>query len=69
MKGLDNGEKYSLLFNHVQPPVADHLPSTHSQWCNRKFRVHWLAKYPWLKYSPKLDAIFCGPCTVLLGDN
>ena len=39
MKHLDNAEKYSLLLNHVQPPAADHLPSTRFDRCNRKFRV------------------------------
>jgi len=67
MKTLDNAEKYSLLFDHVRPP--DNHPTTHSHGCNRKFNVEWLVKYSWLKYSPKLDAVFCGLCTVLLGDN
>ena len=34
----------------------------HSHGCNRKFTVEWLVKYPWLNYSPKLDAVFWGPC-------
>jgi len=26
----------------------------------------WLKKYSWLRYSPTLDAVFCGPCSVLI---
>ena len=27
-----------------------------------------MKKYPWLRYSLKLNAVFCGPCSVLLPD-
>ena len=64
---MKNSEKYSLLFHHVKPPSV--LPTTFSHGCNRKFNNDWLTKYPWLKYSPKLDAVFCGPCAVLLDDS
>ena len=54
---------FSLLFHHIQPPNI--LPSTFS--CgNPKFNISWLEQYPWLRFSPKLDAIFCGPCSLLL---
>ncbi len=42
------------------------LPSTFSFGCNRKFNVNWLEKYSWLRYSPKLDAVICGPCALLI---
>ena len=61
---LSNGDKYSLLFEHVSPPTI--LPKTYSHGCNRKFNTTWLEKYPWLRYSRKLDAVFCGPCSILL---
>ena len=67
VRRLGNSEKYFLLLQHVKPPTV--LPATFSHGCNRKFYNDWLTKYPWLKYSPKLDAVFCGPCAVLLDDS
>ena len=64
---LSNAEKISLLLQHVPPPAV--LPTTFSHGCNRKFNVSWLTKYPWLRYSPKLDAVLCGPCTLLLRED
>ena len=34
--------------------------------CNRRFNTKWLQKYPWLRYSPKLDAVLCGACALLM---
>jgi len=59
MHKLTNSQKYSLLFNHVKPPRI--LPSTYAFGCNQKFKIEWLTKYAWLRYSPKLDGVFCGP--------
>ena len=64
ISNLSIDEKYSLLYRHVTPPNV--LPCTHSYGGNRKFSVSWLERYPWLLYSPKLDAVFCGPCSLLL---
>ena len=64
LNALSNGEKFSLLYNHVQPPNA--LPSTFSYGANRRFQISWLSKYPWLLYSPKLDGVFCGPCALFM---
>uniref|UniRef100_A0A1X7UA98 TTF-type domain-containing protein n=2 Tax=Amphimedon queenslandica TaxID=400682 RepID=A0A1X7UA98_AMPQE len=61
---LSNDNKYSLLFNHVSPPSV--FPSTYSKGCNRRFNPVWLNKYTWLRYSPKLNGLFCGPCSLLL---
>ena len=61
---LDNDTKYSLLYDHLQPPSI--LPYSTIRGSNRKFNVSWLSKYPWLKYSPMLDGVFCGPCSLLL---
>jgi len=61
---MSNGEKYSFLYHHVSPPTI--FPSIYSHGKNRKFGTSWLEKYPWLLYSPKLDAVFCGPCSLLL---
>ena len=64
VSGLSNDKKYSLLYHHRSPP--NHLPCTYSYSSNRKFNLTWLERYPWLIYSPKLDAVFCGPCSLLL---
>ena len=61
---LSNDRKHELIFNHQpQPPT---FPSTFSHGCNRKFSPDWLDKYLWLCYSPSLDAVFCGICSVML---
>lgn len=65
--GLSGAEKYHLLYHHVQPPKV--LPSTYSHGCNRKFTVAWLEKYPWLRYSPSQDGVYCGPCAVMLSED
>lgn len=49
------------MFHHIAPPAV--FPSTFSHGCQRKFR---LEKYSWLLYSPNLDGVFCGPCSILL---
>ena len=61
---LSNDQKHELMFNHQLPPST--FPSTFSHGCNRKFSPDWLEKYPWLRYSPSLDAVFCGVCSVML---
>ncbi|SMN12517.1 hypothetical protein SPBRAN_1299 [uncultured Candidatus Thioglobus sp.] len=61
---LSNDDKYTLLNHHMHPPNV--LRSTFSYGSNRKFSLSWLQKYPWLRYSPKLDAVLCGPCALLL---
>ena len=62
VSNLSNSEKYNLLYHHKEPPT---LPSTNVLDKNRKFNVSWLEKYPWLLYSPKVDGVFCGPCSIL----
>ena len=64
VSNLSNGEKYSLLYNHVQLPGV--LPTSLVHGRNRKFNASWIEKCPWLLYSPKLDGVFCGPCSLLL---
>lgn len=61
---LSSDDKYNLLYHHIEPPTV--LPATLSRGSNRKFNISWLKKYPWLLYSPKLDGVFCGPCSLLL---
>ena len=61
---LSNAEKYSLLFEHVAPPLT--LPTTFSHGCDHRFNTKWLQKYPWLRYSPKLDVVLCGACALLM---
>lgn len=67
LKNLSNSEKVALLYDHIPPPTV--LPSRYSHGCNRKFNVSWLEKYQWLRYSQKLDAVFCGPCSLFLEDR
>ena len=64
MCSLSNGEKFGLLFNHVELPTS--FPATYTHGCHRKFSANWVEKYPWLRYSPCLDGVFCGPCSVCL---
>ena len=64
VSNLSNGEKYTLLYNHVELPSV--LPTSLVRDCNRKFNASWVEKYPWLRYSPKLDGVFCGSCSLLL---
>lgn len=66
LRNLYNADKVALLCSHVSPPNI--LPSTYSQGCNRKF-ISWLGKYPWLRYSTQLNAVFCGPCSLFLEDR
>ena len=67
MSKLSNSQRYSVLYSHISPPSI--LPSSYSYGCNRKFNTTWLHKYTWLKYSPKLDGVFCGPCALFAGEN
>lgn len=53
-----NGERYTLLFHHIGPPTS--LPTTFAHGCHRRFSVSWLDTYPWLRYRPSLDGVFCG---------
>jgi hypothetical protein len=67
LDGISNAKKCHLLFHHVQPPTS--LPTTFSHGCHRKFNIDWLRKYPWLRYSVKLDGVFCGPCALFLSES
>ena len=62
-----NEAKFSLLCHHIAPPNI--LPTTYSGGCNRKFNTTWLTKYPFLLYSPKLDGVFCRPCSLFLSSD
>ena len=62
VKKLSNGTKYSLLYNHVKPPRV--CPSNLSHGVTEN-SIHLVEKNPWLLYSPKLDGVFCGPCSLL----
>lgn len=64
LNGLSNAKKYALMFRHVSPPLT--LPRTFSHGCYRKFSTSWLEKYPWLRYSPVCDGVFCGACAIFL---
>ena len=67
VSNLSNDERYKLLYHHVQPPSV--LPTSLLRGSNRKFSISWLEKHRWLLYSPKLDSVFCGPCSVLLPNS
>uniref|UniRef100_A0A1X7UTS8 TTF-type domain-containing protein n=1 Tax=Amphimedon queenslandica TaxID=400682 RepID=A0A1X7UTS8_AMPQE len=51
----------------MPPPSV--LPSSYGHGCMRKFNVDWLRKYSWLPYSPSLNGVFCGPCSILLTES
>ena len=51
----------------MSPPHT--LPQTYSHGCYRKFNTSWLEKFPWLRYSPILDGVFCGACALLLDED
>ena len=63
-RAVSKDEKYSLLYKHIPPPTT--FPSTFLHGNNRKFSNSWLERYPWFLYSPKLNAVFGGPCSLLL---
>ena len=67
VSNLSNEAKHSLLCHHIAPPNI--LPTTYSRGCNRKFNTTWLTKYPFLLYYPKLDGVFCGPCSLFLSSD
>ena len=64
VKDLSRHERYSYLYDHVSPPSI--LPTTLLHGKKRRFNTSWQERYPWVLYSPKLDAIICGPCSLLL---
>ncbi len=64
ISNLSQGEMFSYLYRHVQPP--SNLPATFLYGANRKFGISWVIKFPWILYSPKVNGIFCGPCAILL---
>ena len=64
---LSGAEEYALLYHNVQLPKV--LPSTYAHGCNLNFNTTLLEKYPWLKYSPKQDGVFCGPCALLFSKS
>ena len=63
VSNLSNNEKYNFLDRHIEPPRV--LPITLVCVTKCKFNTSWIKKYPWLLYSPKLDGVFCGPCSLL----
>jgi len=47
---------YRFEFKNKLYPLSG--PKKHQ----RRFQAHWFKAFPWLEYSPKLDAAFCLPC-------
>lgn len=43
-----------------QPKLAEY-PRTESGRQYRRFQYTWFDQFPWLKYSPSKDAVFCFP--------
>ncbi len=64
VKNLSSDEKYSYLYNHFLPTST--LPTTLLHGKNRRFNTSWIERYSWVLYSLKLDAIMCGPGSILL---
>ena len=36
--------------------------------CYHRFNQNWVIIHPWLRYSPTLNGVYCGPCAILLPD-
>lgn len=64
IESLSQGQKYNLLQSHYNPSSDYTFPSVHMNGCNRSFSPHWLKRYSWLVYSPKLDGVFCIYCAL-----
>ena len=58
---LENIPCYFSMLHHL---ILSHEHFPHG--CYHKFNTSWLEKYSWLRYSPSLDAVFCGACALLL---
>jgi hypothetical protein len=56
---LKNEQILSLLKKADKPNQGDRFPKNS---IGRSFQFHWLAKYPWLYYSKKLDSVICLSC-------
>ena len=72
LEGLSDMERYELLIGSWTPPQNYKFPS-HRECigCGKKqrttmrsFQMDWLRKWPWLRYSAKLDGGFCLPCVL-----
>jgi hypothetical protein len=63
---LSNEQKYDLILKCWHPEPSYNFPRTAEGRNTRSFRYEWLRAYPWLRYSPMYDGMFCLPC-VLFG--
>ena len=63
---LTDEEKYRYLKYPWTPAASYKFPLKEMGNRKRSFQSSWLAKYPWLTYSPSLDGAFCRYC-VLFG--
>lgn len=59
-------EKFDFIEKCKQPPKDFKFPKQKE---NRKCRPEWFSLYPWLRYSPSLDGLFCLPCVLFASDK
>lgn len=64
IKNLSDAQKLIYLDEHIAIPSNYTFPSVYLNGCNRSFKYSWLEKYPYLVYSPSLDAVFCKYCVL-----
>ena len=62
---MSEGQKYHLLKHHCNPSTK--LPSRKVQGpYRRRFQPEWLQSYPWLRYSIKVDGVYCIYCCLFV---
>ena len=66
---MSPAQKYHLLMNHNRPSLDYIFPVVYMNRCNRSFKYHWLQQYSWLRYSSKLDAVFCINCCLFVRER
>lgn len=58
-QSLNDYEKKCVLKDKWVPPVNYSYPKNKM---NRRYNPDWEKKYPWIRYSPSQDGIFCSAC-------
>lgn len=66
VKALSVGEKCHLLKDHFVRPTHYEFPSWFLHQCQRCFQSRYLRDFPWMVYSPSLDAAFCKHCALTM---
>lgn len=62
--GLPEGLKYLLLKQPWKPSASYNFPVSVESGRNRKFKLEWLDRFPWLVYSSAKEGAFCKYCVL-----